>query len=41
MFLSKSANKSTVAVTHEKLPDKSAAEKMKAWWGERLAKLLG
>ncbi|HLJ73886.1 MAG TPA: hypothetical protein VKU62_04830 [Thermoanaerobaculia bacterium] len=40
MFLSKSAQKSSVAVTHQKLADKSAADKMKAWWGERLAKLV-
>jgi hypothetical protein len=36
MFIAKSPQKSTVAVTHQKLPDKAAAEKMKAWWGERL-----
>ncbi|HEY6844077.1 MAG TPA: hypothetical protein VI391_07915 [Thermoanaerobaculia bacterium] len=36
MFLAKSPQKSAVAVTHQKLPDKPAAEKMKAWWGERL-----
>jgi hypothetical protein len=35
LFLSK-GRKSAVAVTHQKLPDKAAAEKMKAWWGERL-----
>jgi hypothetical protein len=36
LFLSKGGRKSAVAVTHQKLPDKAAAEKMKAWWGERL-----
>src|SRR5438093_2268378 len=36
MFTSKGVQKSAVEVTHQKLPDKSAAEKMKAWWGERL-----
>jgi hypothetical protein len=40
MFLSKSADKSVVAVTHQKLADKSAADKMKAWWGEQLAELV-
>ena len=39
MFLSKAADKSAVAVTHQKLPDKSSAEKMKVWWGERLEAL--
>ncbi|HYS53072.1 MAG TPA: SRPBCC domain-containing protein [Thermoanaerobaculia bacterium] len=36
MFLSKGDRKSAVAVTHQKLPDKAEAAKMKAWWGERL-----
>jgi len=39
MFIEKGDSKSTVAVTHQKLPDKAAAEKMKSWWGERLAGL--
>jgi hypothetical protein len=39
MFLSKAAAKSAVAVTHQKLPDKSSAARMKAWWGERLTAL--
>jgi hypothetical protein len=40
----KTDGKSSVAVTHQKLPNKSAAETMKAWWGERfdaLSELLG
>ena len=36
MFMRKADQKSSVAVTHQKLPDKAAAEKMKSWWGERL-----
>ena len=36
MFMRKADRKSSVAVTHQKLPDKSAAERMKAWWNERL-----
>jgi hypothetical protein len=39
MFIAKSDTKSTVTVTHQKLPDKAAADKMKSWWGERLATL--
>ena len=39
LFTSKAAGKSTVAVTHQKLADKPAAEKMKAFWGKRLAAL--
>jgi hypothetical protein len=39
VFISKTSKKSTVAVTHQKLPDKAAATKMKSWWGERLAAL--
>jgi hypothetical protein len=35
-FLPKGPAKSTVTLSHEKLPDKAAAEKMKAWWGEQL-----
>lgn len=38
-FMSKAAAKSVVAVTHQKLPDKSSVQKMKAWWGDRLAEL--
>ena len=43
-FVKKSDRKSSVAVTHQKLPNKSAAETMKAWWGIRfdaLEELLG
>ena len=36
LFTSKADKKSAIALTHSKLPDKPAAEKMKAWWGERL-----
>jgi len=39
LFTAKSDTKSAVAVTHQKLPDRAAAEKMKSWWGERLASL--
>ena len=38
-FTSKAAGKSTVSVTHQKLPDKASADKMKALWSERLAAL--
>ena len=38
-FTAKGADKSAVALQHLKLPDKSAAAKMKAWWAERLAAL--
>jgi uncharacterized protein YndB with AHSA1/START domain len=43
-FLSKGAAKSAVAVQHQKLPDKAAADAMKTSWSEhfdRLAELLG
>jgi uncharacterized protein YndB with AHSA1/START domain len=36
MFTSKGDRKSGVALTHQKLPDKSAADTMKRWWNERL-----
>jgi uncharacterized protein YndB with AHSA1/START domain len=39
MFLSKGAAKSTVAVTHQKLPDRAAVETMKKSWGEHLDRL--
>ena len=35
MFTSKADRKSSVALTHQKLPDKTAAEEMKRWWSER------
>jgi uncharacterized protein YndB with AHSA1/START domain len=35
-FYVKGEGKSSVALSHEKLPDKATAEKMKAWWGEQL-----
>src|SRR6202035_1143765 len=43
-FVKKTNRKSSVAISHQKLPNKSAAEKMKAWWGTRfdsLSELLG
>jgi uncharacterized protein YndB with AHSA1/START domain len=36
LFTKKASRKSSVAVTHQKLPDKASAERMKAWWNERL-----
>ena len=36
MFMRKADRKSSVAVTHQKLPDKAAAQKMKELWGGRL-----
>jgi uncharacterized protein YndB with AHSA1/START domain len=38
-FLSKGTEKSTVAVQHQKLPDRAAAEAMKKAWGEHLDRL--
>ncbi|HEU5262906.1 MAG TPA: hypothetical protein VFU41_15910 [Gemmatimonadales bacterium] len=38
-FMGKSAVKSQVHVQHRKLPDRSAAIRMKQFWGERLAAL--
>lgn len=35
-FLSKSASKSVLALTHERLPDKPSVNAMKVWWGEKL-----
>jgi hypothetical protein len=35
-FYAKGPAKSSVALAHQKLPDKATAEKMKAWWAERL-----
>jgi hypothetical protein len=39
MFLSKGAAKSSVAVTHQKLPDRAAVEVAKKSWGEHLDRL--
>ena len=39
LFTAKGETKSAVAVTHQKLPDKTASDKMKSWWGERLTAL--
>jgi hypothetical protein len=35
----KDAGKSTVAISHERIPDSETAERMKAYWRERLAVL--
>jgi hypothetical protein len=35
-FLSKGADKSQVAIQHEKLPDQAAATRSKQYWAERL-----
>lgn len=35
-FMSKGKSKSSVALAHEKLPDKATAERMKKYWAERL-----
>ncbi|HZG91959.1 MAG TPA: hypothetical protein VEZ42_17230, partial [Pseudonocardia sp.] len=36
---SKPDGRSTVTVSHSRLPDADAAERTKAWWRERLATL--
>src|SRR5438874_9105731 len=36
LFQPKGEKKSVAVVTHQKLPDKATAQKMKSWWGERL-----
>jgi uncharacterized protein YndB with AHSA1/START domain len=38
-FTAKSDTTSTIALSHERLPDADAAEAMKAWWRERLTEL--
>jgi len=38
-FTSKGAKKSSVTIQHQKLRDKAAAEKTKAFWGEKLKEL--
>jgi hypothetical protein len=38
-FQAKSSGKSTVAISHERLPDSESAEQMKAYWRERLGVL--
>ena len=38
-FHAKGEQKSTVVVSHLKLPDKAAADAMKQWWGDRLDRL--
>ncbi len=39
LFTPKADKKSSVALTHSKLPDKAVADKMKSWWSERLEAL--
>lgn len=42
-FTEKTPEKSSVAITHTKLPDRAAVDEKKAWWGERfdaLAQML-
>ena len=38
-FTARSATKSTIALSHERLPDADTAEEMKRWWRARLAEL--
>jgi len=38
-FIAKTPAKSTVAITHQKLPDRQSVQRMKTFWGERLAEL--
>jgi uncharacterized protein YndB with AHSA1/START domain len=38
-FAARSDTTSTIALSHERLPDPDAAEEMKRWWRERLAEL--
>lgn len=38
-FTAKSGTSSTIALSHERLPDADTAEEMKRWWRERLAEL--
>jgi uncharacterized protein YndB with AHSA1/START domain len=38
-FTAKSDTSSTIALSHQRLPDADTAEEMKRWWRERLAKL--
>jgi hypothetical protein len=40
VFTLKAEQKSSVAVTHQKLSDKSSLAKMKSWWDERLNALF-
>jgi hypothetical protein len=39
VFVAKDGAKSTVSVSHERLGDGEERERMKAWWGSRLAEL--
>jgi hypothetical protein len=39
LFTAKSVAKSSIALTHTKLPDKESAERMKKYWDERLTAL--
>jgi hypothetical protein len=38
-FIAKDDDKSTVALSHERLADAAAAERMRAFWRERFATL--
>ena len=38
-FTARADGRSTVTLSHERLPDADTAEEMKAWWRERLATL--
>jgi uncharacterized protein YndB with AHSA1/START domain len=43
-FTAKGDKKSAVAIAHQKLPDKAAADRIKTWWTERfdaLSEILG
>jgi hypothetical protein len=40
-FEAKGEAKSTVALEHERLPDADEAERMKAYWRERVTALKG
>ena len=39
-FMAKGAAKSSAAISHRRLPDKAAADRMKEFWAERLAALV-
>jgi hypothetical protein len=38
-FTARSDTSSTIALSHERLPDADAAEEMKRWWRARLTEL--
>jgi hypothetical protein len=39
LFTARGESKSQVALVHERLPDAATAERLKAWWRERVAAL--